>query len=101
LEIHRPGEFEAPGVRLHAAWLSSGARVRWSEASHQHDSDEVTILLAYGPESLAIEVTGADETAPVCAPAAVYVPENLPHRYRHVGGEGLALKFLRLPSKKL
>lgn len=92
-----PRDFELPGVRLHAEWFSSRTR-GWNEAVHHHGSDEATILLGYGPEPLVIETRVGEQMAAVRSPVSLYVPAGLPHGCRHAGGEGLALKFLQLPS---
>ena len=93
-----PREFDSPGVRLHALHTSEHARGRWSEALHSHPGDEVTILLSHEAEPLEVEATSGTETAIARSPISVYHPAGVPHRCRHVGGDGLVLKFLRLSS---
>lgn len=90
-----PDQFEAPGVRLHACRLSSATRGRWSEAMHRHATDEVTILLSEGSEPLTVEAK-SETVTPAESPISLYVPAGVAHGYRHAGGAGLALKFLRL-----
>jgi mannose-6-phosphate isomerase-like protein (cupin superfamily) len=98
-----PDQFLAPGIRLHAQQLSSRMR-GWNEAMHRHSTDEVTVVLADGDEQLHLVVeatTGRATRAKantVEAPASLYVPAGVEHRCRHLGGDGLALKFLRLGS---
>jgi hypothetical protein len=93
-----PDQFEAPGVRLHAYWLSAPTRGRWKEAVHRHASDEVTILLSDGPEPLTVEATSETVTRAE-SPISLYVPAGVAHGYGHAGGAGLALKFLRLERR--
>lgn len=98
-----PEHFAVPGMRLHAQQLSGRTR-GWSEAVHHHATDEATVVLSHGDEPLDVEAETVREYATmpkpnvVTAPITLYVPAGVGHRYRHVNGGGLALKFLRLAS---
>jgi hypothetical protein len=96
-----PAQFEDPGIRLHVLRLSARTR-GWSEKMHRHDSDEAVVVLTHRATGTAedsvtaIECATATETMVARAPMSVYTPEGVPHRCRHLDGEGLVLKFLRL-----
>jgi len=60
---------------------------------HSHDFVETYIFLGSGPDftGLTAEVVFEDESHEIVAPASVYIPPGLVHRYRMVSGSGILI----------
>jgi len=73
-----------------------GVRAGFAEALHRQAADEAYIFLPDFGRSLEVEVTADGAAGRVRDLGTAYHPAGSAHAYRHLAGEGLVLKFLRL-----
>jgi hypothetical protein len=98
-KVISPDDFQDPGLRLHVHQFGPGVRAGFGEAPHRQATDGAYIFLPAFGRSLEVEVTADGAAGRVRDLGTAYHPAGSTHAYRHLAGEGLVLKFLRLGGR--